>query len=87
MHQRQLRPLKCTVWCGIMADRVIGPYFFEDDDEYPQTISGTVYRTMLEIFLRPAVPNNLAYGSSKMELQLIPRERQWRFFENFLMTE
>ena len=41
-----------------MADRVIGPYFFEDDDEHPQTISGTVYRTMLENLLRPAVLNN-----------------------------
>lgn len=58
VHQRQLHPLRCTVWCGIMADRVIGPYFLEDNDERPQTITGAVYRTMLENFLRPAVENN-----------------------------
>ena len=58
LHQRQLHPLRCTVWCGIMADKVIGPYFFENERNEPETVSGAVYRTMLENFLRPIVLNN-----------------------------
>lgn len=41
-----------------MADRVTGPYFSENETEHPETVSGAVYRTMLEIFLRPVVLNN-----------------------------
>jgi len=58
LHQRQLHPVRCTVWCGIMADKVIGPYFFENEIHEPQTVSGAAYRTMLEDFLRPVVLNN-----------------------------
>ncbi|KAL2732536.1 uncharacterized protein V1477_014777 [Vespula maculifrons] len=28
----QLHPIKCTVWCGLTSDCVIGPFFFENDD-------------------------------------------------------
>lgn len=52
-HQHQLHPSKCTVWCGVMATRVIGPYFFENEDETPESISGASYRTLIENFLRP----------------------------------
>jgi len=29
LYERQMLPLKCTVWCGVMADKVIGPYFLK----------------------------------------------------------
>ena len=54
----QLNPLRCTAWCGIMADRIIGPYFFEDGDEHAENVTGASYRTMLENYLRPLVENN-----------------------------
>ena len=58
LHQHQLHPLRCTAWCGIMADRIIGPYFFEDDNEHAENVTGASYRTMLENYLRPLVENN-----------------------------
>lgn len=58
VHQRQLHPLKCTVWCGISSERIIGPYFFENTRGDGVTVNGALYRTMLENFLRPAVQNH-----------------------------
>ncbi|XP_065674000.1 uncharacterized protein LOC136090951 [Hydra vulgaris] len=57
-HQHQLHPSKCTVWCGVMATRVISPYFFENEDGTPESISGASYRTMIENFLRPMAEQN-----------------------------
>jgi hypothetical protein len=58
LHQHQLHPQKCTVWCGVMAEWVIGPYFFENEEGQPERISGPLYRKMLENVLRPAVEDN-----------------------------
>ncbi|GFS61659.1 uncharacterized protein TNIN_273331 [Trichonephila inaurata madagascariensis] len=57
-HQPQLNPSKCTVWIGVMANRVIGSYFFENEDGTPETISGTSYKTMIESILRPIAEQN-----------------------------
>ena len=43
-----------------MSDKVIGPYFFEDEEEHPERITGAAYRTMIENFLRPVVKDNQA---------------------------
>ncbi|CAH1105707.1 unnamed protein product [Psylliodes chrysocephalus] len=32
VHERELYPIKCTVWCVVTSQRIIGPYFFEDED-------------------------------------------------------
>nr|CAH7718998.1 unnamed protein product [Callosobruchus chinensis] len=32
IHQYPLFPVKCTVWCAVTSQRIIGPYFFETDD-------------------------------------------------------
>lgn len=58
LHHHQLHPQKCTVWCGVMADRVIGPYFFENEEGHAEKITGARYRTMIEMFLRPAIQDN-----------------------------
>ena len=39
VHQRKLHPIKCTVWCGVTSERVIGPYFFEDKEGVTVTIT------------------------------------------------
>src|SRR5258705_13919341 len=44
LHQRQLHPSRCTVWCGVMADKVIGPYLFKNEEGQPETINGALYR-------------------------------------------
>ncbi|GFR27683.1 uncharacterized protein TNCT_150611 [Trichonephila clavata] len=57
-HQHQLHLSKCTIWCNVMANRVIDPYFFENEDGTPETISWAPYRTMIENFLRPMAEQN-----------------------------
>ena len=54
--ERQLHPQKCTVWCGVTVDEVIGPYFFKNEGENV-TVTGARYRQMLEDFVRPWVQN------------------------------
>ncbi|GFQ79310.1 uncharacterized protein TNCT_573331 [Trichonephila clavata] len=44
-----------------MANRVIGPYFFENEDGTPKTNSGASYRTTIETFLRPMVKQNFVW--------------------------
>ena len=44
VHQKELHPLKCTVWCAITTNEIIGPYFFEDDDGNAVTVTGERYR-------------------------------------------
>ena len=39
VHQRELHPIKCTVWCGFISERVIGPYFFKDEEGVTVTIT------------------------------------------------
>lgn len=55
IKQKQLHPIKCTVWCGITAERIMGPYFFEDYDGNAVTVNGERYRTMIRDFLRPQI--------------------------------
>jgi len=31
--ERQMHPLRYTVWCGITSEKIIGPYFFEKDEK------------------------------------------------------
>jgi len=55
IHVKELHPQRVTVWCGIMHDRVIGPYFFENAAGFTETVNGERYRHMLHTFLRPAL--------------------------------
>ncbi|CAK9826872.1 hypothetical protein ANTRET_LOCUS4642 [Anthophora retusa] len=58
VHQRQLHPIKCTVWCAVTSQQIIGPYFFEDNNGNAVSVTGERYRHMLENFLRPAIDDN-----------------------------
>jgi len=40
------------VWAGICAEKIIGPFFFEDDAGRPLTVNGDCYRAMTD-FLMP----------------------------------
>ncbi|KAJ4425791.1 hypothetical protein ANN_27416 [Periplaneta americana] len=57
---RDLHPIRCTVWCGVTSERIIGPYFFEEKGAVV-TVTGERYRNMIRDFLRPAVANNAAH--------------------------
>lgn len=51
IHELPLHEPKVTVWCGVTAEKIIGPYFFEDERGITTTINGERYRTMLQHFL------------------------------------
>lgn len=52
LHEKPLHDHKVTVWCGVSIFGIVGPYFFEENDE-TVTINSERYIHMLETFLRP----------------------------------
>jgi len=51
IQQRPLHSQKVTVWCGVMCDRIVGPFFFEDEKGEAVTIDRSMYREMIGSFL------------------------------------
>ncbi|KAF2357472.1 hypothetical protein FHG87_011770 [Trinorchestia longiramus] len=51
--EKPLHSQKVTVWCGVMADEIIGPYFFENDVGNAVTVTGERYRNIISTFLEP----------------------------------
>src|SRR5258705_3766823 len=48
IHQCELHPIKVAVWRGVTPERVIGPYYFEDDEDgNTVTVTGDRYREMV----------------------------------------
>ena len=45
-HQKQI-----TVWCGFWSRRIIGPFFFENEQGAVVTVNGDRYRAMLNKLL------------------------------------
>lgn len=58
LHEKPLHSEKVTVWCGINAKGIIGPYFFEDDRHQTITVNSQTYSSMLENFLEAELENN-----------------------------
>lgn len=52
-HQRDSP--KLNVWCGIMRDRIIGPYFFAE------WITGNTYLDMLQLYAVPQLPDGAIF--------------------------
>ena len=46
-------PEKVTVWCGLRAGAIIGPYFFKDAENRNVTVNGERYREMRFNFFFP----------------------------------
>ena len=44
-------PKRNIVWCGFCSCGIIGPFFFENEQEVPVTLNGDRYRVMLNEFL------------------------------------
>ena len=40
-----------TVWCGFWSRGIIGPFFFENEQEEAVTVNGDRYRAMVNEFL------------------------------------
>lgn len=55
IHEKAMHPQRVTVWCGLWAGGVIGPYFFEDENGQGVTVNGDRYRAMINNFLWPEI--------------------------------
>ncbi|GFX99883.1 DDE_3 domain-containing protein [Trichonephila clavipes] len=53
-----LHPEKLTVWCALWAGRIIGPYFFKNDEGHNVTVNGDPYRAMITNFFIPELNNH-----------------------------
>ena len=53
VHGQPMHPPKLIVWCGLWANDIIGPYFFENADGVSVTVDSERYRNMLREFLLP----------------------------------
>ena len=42
-----MHPEKATVWCGLWAGGIIGPYFFKDAANHNVTVNGERYRELI----------------------------------------
>ena len=50
--ERPLHSVKCTAWCAISRHGIIGPYWFEDDEEKAVTINSERYIAIFSKFYR-----------------------------------
>jgi hypothetical protein len=48
LHGMPLHSPKVTVWCGVGAFGIVGPYFFENDSQGTVTVNSERYVCMLE---------------------------------------
>ncbi|GFW64087.1 uncharacterized protein TNCV_707921 [Trichonephila clavipes] len=53
-----LHPEKLTVWCALWADRIIGPYFFKNDEGHNVTVNDDRYTAMITNFFIPELNNH-----------------------------
>ena len=53
IHEHPLKPRKVTAWCGMTCERIICPYFFEDDNGRTVTVTGDSYRKYIQKYLLP----------------------------------
>ncbi|GFW08484.1 DUF4817 domain-containing protein [Trichonephila clavipes] len=53
-----LHPEKLTVRCALWAGRIIGPYFFKNDEGHNVTVNGDRYRAMITNFFIPELNNH-----------------------------
>jgi len=58
IFEEPLHDQKVTVWCGVSAKKIIGPYFFENEAGKAVTINGARYRAMLRDFVFPEMTEN-----------------------------
>lgn len=56
--EQPLYPQKCTVWCGLWAGGIIGPYFFKNAAGNNVTVNGDRYRAMITDYVWPVIEAN-----------------------------
>lgn len=49
---------KVTVWCGVSAKCIIGPYFYENDNGVTETVNKERYVAMMRKYVMPQIRRN-----------------------------
>lgn len=70
--ERPLHSLKCTAWVAISKHGIIGPFWFEDAEEQPLTVTKERYLEVLQKFWRELGLMNRRRGPNRVH-----REQQW----------
>jgi hypothetical protein len=50
IHEYVRGSAKVNVWCGLLCDRVVGPFFFTES-----TITGDIYLDLLQLYVFPQI--------------------------------
>lgn len=51
--EKPMHPQRVTVWCGFWIGGIIGPFYFENEEERCVTVNGERYRAMITDYLWP----------------------------------
>ena len=65
------------MWCSVTSERVIGPYFFEDEGGVAVTVTAQRYQQMTENCLRPTIQDNLEMWSQQDKKLLTLLVKVW----------
>uniref|UniRef100_A0A0N5C9I2 DUF4817 domain-containing protein n=1 Tax=Strongyloides papillosus TaxID=174720 RepID=A0A0N5C9I2_STREA len=57
ISEKQFQTEKVIVWCGITSRKIIGPYFFKNEES--TNINGEEYREMIDNYLVPELVNTI----------------------------
>lgn len=58
IEEEPLYDQKVTVWCGVCANMIIGPYFYQTNRGVTTTVNSERYRAMITDFVMPIVREN-----------------------------
>ena len=67
---------KSVVWCAVMSDGIIGPYFFEDEEEHPEKSQALSTERRLKTFCAEQLKITKKFGFSNMVSLRTPPVKQ-----------
>ena len=66
--EKRTHPKRVTVWCGFWSRGIIGPFFFENEQEETITGNGDYYRAMLNEFLVTKIEADVVWPPRSCDL-------------------
>jgi hypothetical protein len=73
IHEYILDSAKVNVWCGLLCDRVVGPFFYAES-----TITGGIYHDMLENYFFPPQIEDLGRKTGNLVIFMQDGAPAWR---------
>ncbi|KAI6661966.1 hypothetical protein LOD99_9635 [Oopsacas minuta] len=72
LDSKPLTQEKVTVWCSVGSKRIIGPYFYENNEGSRVTVNGVQYLDMLKSYYIPTLRRRKELGSITFQLDGAP---------------